>query len=451
MEWPDHYRSLGVAPTATHMEIFEAYRAKAAKSHPDVGGDPFSWQTVQKAYDTLIDDASRLQYDQGEDDTWDDEDELEGEADDLNEPWERCLEPFDLLAALGVRCDGDHVSGGMNRCRACFYKLATYSKPFAPDRYNDADEYANAVIRYRQICFAFRVLIDPARWDIYQRLGFSALKASEGYQEQSLFELEAQQIADHFFSGTDLADREFLLLNGADAADDGFDGERLAPGGRGGLSMNGKGVSGSDGDLRSSGDAGDEEEESASGDDDADADADLYDCEAVDALAAAATAAEVEAAAGRARAADDLRLRPPPPPPVPIDAGGRLHTLGGHDGQGVAWKEEEEEGMQAPIAWPEIPEMGLATKGDQAPVRKSCGGGIGKSNGAIHGSSRLRSLLSESQSSSQRSSRRVGMQMKARRRPRACWWHRFFWSRRWESQSVLDVSSSLKRYSCKVR
>jgi trans-2-enoyl-CoA reductase len=58
-----HYQLLGVRPAATAAEIRAAYRALAVQVHPDKGGDPAQWEQLQKAHDTLCDDALRLRYD----------------------------------------------------------------------------------------------------------------------------------------------------------------------------------------------------------------------------------------------------------------------------------------------------------------------------------------------------------------------------------------------------
>ena len=125
----DHYRSLSIPRQASSHEVLAAYRKKAAALHPDVGGDPYGWATIQRAYDTLIDAESRAAYDGdageeeeafGEEDDGDDGDSDGESASD--EPWRRELEPFDLLATLGLaRCGGSDDSntvGGPTRCRA---------------------------------------------------------------------------------------------------------------------------------------------------------------------------------------------------------------------------------------------------------------------------------------------------------------------------------------------
>lgn len=58
-----HYATLGVAESATADEIKRAYRKLASQHHPDKGGDKNTFQEIQKAYDTLIDDGRRQQYD----------------------------------------------------------------------------------------------------------------------------------------------------------------------------------------------------------------------------------------------------------------------------------------------------------------------------------------------------------------------------------------------------
>lgn len=58
-----HYEVLGVAESATPDEIKRSYRKLASVHHPDKGGDTARFQEIQVAYDTLIDQQRRIQYD----------------------------------------------------------------------------------------------------------------------------------------------------------------------------------------------------------------------------------------------------------------------------------------------------------------------------------------------------------------------------------------------------
>lgn len=57
------YDKLGVSQTATADEVQKAYRKKARKAHPDVGGDPKEFNALSVARDTLTDPAARALYD----------------------------------------------------------------------------------------------------------------------------------------------------------------------------------------------------------------------------------------------------------------------------------------------------------------------------------------------------------------------------------------------------
>lgn len=59
-----HYETLGVAPDADVTAVKRAYRAKARKHHPDIGGDTASFQAIQRAYSILKDPKKRADYDQ---------------------------------------------------------------------------------------------------------------------------------------------------------------------------------------------------------------------------------------------------------------------------------------------------------------------------------------------------------------------------------------------------
>ncbi len=57
----DPYVILGIDKTATPDEIDAAYREKAKKYHPDVGGDAWAFRQVQAAYDALTRETSRTE------------------------------------------------------------------------------------------------------------------------------------------------------------------------------------------------------------------------------------------------------------------------------------------------------------------------------------------------------------------------------------------------------
>lgn len=61
----NHYETLNVSPDATKDQIKASYRKLAAKHHPDRGGSTERFQELQNAYDTLMDDARRAEYDSG--------------------------------------------------------------------------------------------------------------------------------------------------------------------------------------------------------------------------------------------------------------------------------------------------------------------------------------------------------------------------------------------------
>lgn len=59
----DYYQILNVSPGASKDEIKSSYRKLAGKHHPDRGGDTAKFQEIQQAYDTLMDDRKRAEYD----------------------------------------------------------------------------------------------------------------------------------------------------------------------------------------------------------------------------------------------------------------------------------------------------------------------------------------------------------------------------------------------------
>lgn len=59
----DYYKILNVSNSASKDEIKAAYRKLAAKHHPDRGGDTSKFQEIQRAYDVLMDNTKRSEYD----------------------------------------------------------------------------------------------------------------------------------------------------------------------------------------------------------------------------------------------------------------------------------------------------------------------------------------------------------------------------------------------------
>lgn len=59
----DLYETLGLNKKATKKQIKKAYRKKAKKMHPDVGGDESEFSDLNRAYTILIDDNLREIYD----------------------------------------------------------------------------------------------------------------------------------------------------------------------------------------------------------------------------------------------------------------------------------------------------------------------------------------------------------------------------------------------------
>lgn len=66
MKSQDHYRILGLVPSASGDDIKRAYRLLAHRFHPDVSADPngeCKFKAVAEAYRTLKGDESRRAYD----------------------------------------------------------------------------------------------------------------------------------------------------------------------------------------------------------------------------------------------------------------------------------------------------------------------------------------------------------------------------------------------------
>ncbi|KAL3926819.1 MAG: hypothetical protein SGPRY_003123, partial [Prymnesium sp.] len=134
--------------------------------------------------------------------------------------WEAALSAFSLEAALHVTVAAGRITGGEAAVRAAFHKRAYHAYPLPRDAYPDQAAYELAVLTFRRICTAYLVLKDPERRRIYCSSGFDALRHSETFQQDDVFEADALEVFESFFEGTDEADREYLLLNGTDPPSD---------------------------------------------------------------------------------------------------------------------------------------------------------------------------------------------------------------------------------------
>ena len=57
------YDDLGITPDCSKDDIKKTYRKLAVQYHPDKGGDPAMFHKINEAYNTLVDDELRQQYD----------------------------------------------------------------------------------------------------------------------------------------------------------------------------------------------------------------------------------------------------------------------------------------------------------------------------------------------------------------------------------------------------
>jgi len=63
---PNHYRILGIPPSATLEDVKDAYRKRALRTHPDIAGcgKESDFRSVQEAYEVLSDPLRRARYDE---------------------------------------------------------------------------------------------------------------------------------------------------------------------------------------------------------------------------------------------------------------------------------------------------------------------------------------------------------------------------------------------------
>jgi len=127
----------------------------------------------------------------------------------------------DYYAALGLPRSGSSPASG-SRVRAAFHRLAVKWHPWnvwnrsqpLNDKNCTASCIREALVRFWTVTEAYLVMKDAERKRIYDECGLAALRKSESYYEEPLFEKDAFEVYDSFFSGEDPEDREFLLMNG---------------------------------------------------------------------------------------------------------------------------------------------------------------------------------------------------------------------------------------------
>eukprot|EP00392_Amoebophrya_sp_AT5.2_P013651 g13780.t1 len=162
---------------------------------------------------------------------WDDHDQHDLAEEQLHEEEDedfRDLESFDLHQVLGNLPRNPNLA----RVQAGFHEKSTLTWG-SPDLHSYGDLHDEAGAggaggaaercweRFKQIVLAFLVLRDPVRRQIYEDLGFEALKRSESYAEQSVFGLKPVAEFERFFRGERQEDRDYLLMNSSEHFDHG--------------------------------------------------------------------------------------------------------------------------------------------------------------------------------------------------------------------------------------
>eukprot|EP00933_Yihiella_yeosuensis_P025692 TRINITY_DN19928_c0_g1_i1.p1 TRINITY_DN19928_c0_g1~~TRINITY_DN19928_c0_g1_i1.p1 ORF type:complete len:416 (+),score=128.14 TRINITY_DN19928_c0_g1_i1:73-1248(+) len=137
-------------------------------------------------------------------------------AEDQSE-WDNSKER-DYFAALGLSKNREVT---VDRVRSSYHRLTNKWHPRNARRMmagsgHEAwhDACRTCLRKFWLITEAYLVLKDPDRRRIYQECGFLGLRASEQYYENSIFDEDAFEVYEHFFSGADPEIRDYLLLNG---------------------------------------------------------------------------------------------------------------------------------------------------------------------------------------------------------------------------------------------
>mmetsp|Transcript_27140 Transcript_27140/g.57638 ORF Transcript_27140/g.57638 Transcript_27140/m.57638 type:complete len:529 (-) Transcript_27140:70-1656(-) len=154
--------------------------------------------------------------DDGDGDSGSDSEDIVLWTDEDQEQWS--LETVrDYYAAIGLSKSSANLSG--TRIRAAYHKLARKLFPGrrtlkAGAKPEDIEAKRKAMRSFWLLTEAFLVLKDPERKAIYDDWGVVGLRKSEACYEESIFEKDAFEVYDAFFSGQDPEDRDFLLMNG---------------------------------------------------------------------------------------------------------------------------------------------------------------------------------------------------------------------------------------------
>ncbi|CAD7953196.1 unnamed protein product [Amoebophrya sp. A25] len=219
---------------SSHFEKVEERQAMTADKDLDVAHgnmndeDDASWPEDEEAEDDgesgLSEDANECpDQEDGQDEEYDEQYGDEEDDSSVLEEDETLGEDFgsfDLHAELGVS-----RNPSLSRVQAAFHRKSTRC-------YNAWYQYPyleSDLQTFRRTVFAFLVLRDPARRQIYEDLGFDALQKSEAYAESSVFDISPRAEFNKFFAGVREEDRDYLLMNSTNHMDDDDDEEDRNP------------------------------------------------------------------------------------------------------------------------------------------------------------------------------------------------------------------------------
>ena len=135
----------------------------------------------------------------------------------------------DYYAALGL----EKASACRTTVFAAYHRRARLCNPETVAKSRGARARRAALLAFHMVTEGFLVLRDAHRKRVYDECGLKALRQSESYAAESMFDMDTMQVFERFYSGEDEQARDFLLTC-AVSSDEEYDLHAPANGGDGG-------------------------------------------------------------------------------------------------------------------------------------------------------------------------------------------------------------------------
>ena len=149
--------------------------------------------------------------------------DFEGQADEEEEEEEDLEDAnIDFYGIMGIpKQENGKIAGGIDRVRRAYHKL---SMRWNPHNWPE-DEWFKNSRKFRRVAISYLVLKDAELRRIYHEHGYSGLWKSEQYAQNSVFDVDQDELYEDFFAGKDPEVKEYLLMNSNDNFSDDSGGE----------------------------------------------------------------------------------------------------------------------------------------------------------------------------------------------------------------------------------